>query len=53
MNLPPVNPRHSFPGLARLKAIGLGDKLSPMDDYIRWWESEWFKEWERLALHRN
>ena len=30
-----------------------GDKLSPMDSYIRWWEAEWFKEWERLALRRN
>ena len=20
-----------------------------MDSYFRWWEAEWFKEWERLA----
>ena len=21
----------------------------PMNSYSRWWETEWFKEWERLA----
>jgi hypothetical protein len=23
-----------------------------MKSHIRWWETEWFKEWERLALHQ-
>ncbi|MGO9202503.1 MAG: hypothetical protein ACLQM8_18430 [Limisphaerales bacterium] len=23
-----------------------------MTSYIRWWETEWFKQWERLALHQ-
>ena len=22
-------------------------------NYLRWWEAEWFKEWERLARHRS
>jgi len=29
------------------------DIVLPVNYYVKWWEAEWFKEWERLALHRN
>ena len=28
-------------------------KVQMVVSYLRWWEAEWFKEWQRLAGHRS
>ena len=49
----PGNPRGVFWFSPDCTSHARSDTVLSMDSNIQWWDSDWFKEWERLALHSN